>query len=182
MGTSKQLFAFRGESLIRHAAKVALESFCDRVVVVVGSHASEMRQELDDLRVTVVENENWQSGMSSSIRAGLEAITTDDCDGVVIALCDQPFVTANLLNELIETHRNTGKPIVASSYGATIGVPAFFSRELFPELKSLSADEGARRIIAAQPESVATITFPEGAIDIDTRQDYERAKTKITSG
>ena len=169
LGTPKQLVVFRGETLVRRAAKAALESVCDRVVVVVGNQAQQVRHEIDDLPVLVVENENWQSGMSTSIRAGLARISSED--GVVITLCDQPFVTAAVLNELISTHRKTGRAIVASTYGTTRGVPAFFAPELFNELASLTKDEGARRIIASHPEKVATVEFPQGAIDIDTPQD-----------
>ena len=167
LGAPKQLLEFHGETLVRRAAKAALESVCDRVVVVVGSH--EMRHEIDDLPVSIVENKNWKSGISSSIRAGLEQISSQD--GVVITLCDQPFMTAAVLNELISTHRQTGRAIVASTYGTTRGVPAFFAPELFNELASLTKDEGARRIIASHPEKVATVEFPQGAIDIDTPQD-----------
>jgi len=140
-------------------------------VVVIGNHAQQVRHEIDDLPVSVVENENWQSGMSTSIRAGLEQ--TSSQDGVVITLCDQPLMTAAILNELISTHRKTRRAIVASTYGTTRGVPAFFAPELFNELASLTKDEGARRIIASHPEKVATVEFPEGFIDIDTPQDYE---------
>lgn len=172
LGTPKQLLTFRGETLMRRAAKAALESVCDRVVVVVGNHAQQMRQEINDLPVLVVENENWRSGISSSIRAGLEQISSPD--GVVITLCDQPFMTAAVLNELISTHRKTHRAIVASTYGTTRGVPAFFARELFNELASLTKDEGARRIIASHPEKLATVEFPQGAIDIDTPEDHAR--------
>ena len=89
-------------------------------------------------------------------------------------LCDQPFATAEVLNELINTQRATGKPIVASTYGTTRGVPALFTHQLFSELMSLTADEGARRIISAHPENVATISFTQGAIDIDTPLDHQR--------
>jgi len=150
----------------------ALESVCDRVVVVVGNQAQQMHREIGDLPLSVVENENWQSGISSSIRAGLEQISSQD--GVVIRLCDQPFMTAAVLNELIDTHRKTYRAIVASTYGTTRGVPAFFAPELFNELASLTKDEGARRIIASHPEKVATVEFPQGAIDVDTPEDHKR--------
>ena len=88
-------------------------------------------------------------------------------------LCDQPFVTADILNDLVTTQRLTGKSIVASIYGTTRGVPALFSRNFFDELMSLAADEGARRTIASHPRDVATIIFPRGAIDIDTPRDHE---------
>jgi molybdenum cofactor cytidylyltransferase len=174
LGHPKQLVRYRGETLIRRAARTALESSCDQVVVVIGSSSEQMRRELDGLPVRLVENQDWQSGMSSSIRAGLEELRSDDPDGVVIMLCDQPLVTADLLNNLIRTHRETGKPIVASSYAGARGVPAFFSKELITDLASLTADEGARRIISKHPELVATITFAQGEFDIDTPADHER--------
>ncbi len=172
LGVPKQLLEFRGETLVRRAAKAALESVCDRVVVVVGNHAQQMRQEIGDLPVCVVENENWQAGISSSIRTGLEQIRSPG--GVVITLCDQPLMTSAVLNELISTHCKTRRAIVASTYGTTRGVPAFFAPELFNELASLTKDEGARQIIASHPEKVATIEFPQGAVDIDTPEDRER--------
>jgi molybdenum cofactor cytidylyltransferase len=177
LGTPKQLLKFRGETLVRRAAKAALKSVCDRVVVVVGNHAQQMRQEVDDLPVSVVENENWQSGISTSIRAGLERISSED--GVVITLCDQPFMTAAVLNELVSTHHQTRLAIVASTYGTARGVPAFFAPELFNELASLTKDEGARRIIASHPEKVATVEFPQGAIDIDTPEDRDRLMSQL---
>lgn len=176
MGSPKQLLPYGGQTLIRRAAQAAVASNCDRVAVVIGSDAPQMMRELEDLPVSVVENRNWQTGMSSSIRAGLDDLCRHELDGVLLMLCDQPFVTAAILNDLVNTHRKTGKPIVASSYETTKGVPAFFHRDLFTELTSLSADEGARRIIAKHPELVATINFPEGAIDIDTPHDHQKAQ------
>lgn len=175
MGRPKQLLPYRGQSLVRHAASAALGSIADRVVVVIGSYADEIRNELDGLPLSIVENPSWQAGMSSSIQAGLqELLSADQIESVIIMLCDQPFATAHVLNELFDTHRATGKPIVASTYGQTRGVPALFNRELFSELMSLTADEGARRIISAHPGDVATISFAQGAVDIDTPLDHQR--------
>ena len=175
MGSPKQLLPYRGRSLVRHAAKAALGSIVDHVVVVIGSNADEVRNELDGLQLSIVENPGWQAGMSSSVRAGLQELSSaDQIESVIIMLCDQPFATADVLNELVDTHRATGKPIVASTYGTTRGVPALFTRELFNELMSLTADEGARRIVSTHPEDVATISFAQGAIDIDTPLDHQR--------
>jgi len=175
MGSPKQLLPYRGRSLVRHAADAALESVADRVVVVLGGYADEVRNELKHLPVSIVENHSWQTGMSSSIRAGLqELLSADQIELVIIMLCDQPYVTADVLNKLVETQRATSKPIVASTYGTIRGVPALFARELLDELNSLTADEGARRIISAHPEHVATISFAQGAVDIDTPLDHQR--------
>ena len=167
LGSPKQLLRYGGQTLIRGAATAAVESNCDRVVIVIGSRAGEMKCELEDLPVSIVENPEWQSGMSSSIRAGLREVPGNDA--VLIMLCDQPFVTAAVLDNLIDTYHKTGMPIVASDYGAIRGVPALFSKELFGELRALTADEGARRIIARHPEVTATIEFADGAVDIDTK-------------
>jgi len=179
MGAPKQLLRYRGQSLLRRAAGTAVKTKSERVVVVVGRDAQQMRDELAGLPVSVVENADWHTGMGSSIRSGMAALEKDDLDGVVLMLCDQPFVTARTLKKLVTTHLKTGKPIVASVYENTKGVPAFFSRELFEELKSLTADEGARRVIVAHPQSVATVAFAQGAFDVDTPHEYELLRTRI---
>ena len=172
LGSPKQLLRYGEETLIRRAANAAVASQCDRVEIVIGSRAQEMRRELEGLLVSIVENPDWQSGMSSSIRVGIEEVSDDDA--ALIMLCDQPFVTTALLNSLIESYRRSGMPIVASDYGDVLGVPAVFSRGLFGELKSLVADEGARRIIAKYAEMVATIEFAGGRVDVDTSDDVRR--------
>ena len=175
MGSPKQLLPYRGTTLVRHAANAALESIADSVVVVIGGYADEVRNELDGLALSIVENPDWEAGMSSSIRVGLqELLSADQIEAAIIMLCDQPFATADVLNELVDTQRATGKPIVASTYETTRGVPALFTRELFSALMSLTAGEGARRIISAHPENVATISFAQGAVDIDTPLDHQR--------
>lgn len=93
---------------------------------------------------------------------------------MVILLCDQPFVSAALVHQLIEVYQRTGKPIVASEYANTVGVPALFSHVLFPVLMTLPADRGARYVIQNRVQSVARVPFPLGAIDIDTPSDYEQ--------
>ncbi len=178
MGTPKQLLLHGGRTFLRRSAATALASACHPVVVVLGAHAEQVQGELDRLPVLIVENRQWEEGMSSSIRVGLEALVAggDEVDGAVIMLCDQPFVTVGVINELVETYRQTGKLIVASGYGEACGVPVLFSNELFVEIAALEGTQGAKLIIANHPFDVATVCFPEGAIDVDTPQDYERLR------
>src|SRR5258705_9789332 len=175
MGKPKQLLLHRGQTLLRSAVETAVASLCRPIVVVIGAHAELVKEELEHLPILVVENREWEKGMSSSIRIGLDALV-DTCaklDGVVIMLCDQPFVTAGVINSLVEAHRKTGKIIVTSSYRETRGVPAFFSRQLFGEIAALESNEGARQVIANHSDAVAAIYFPEGTVDVDTPGDYE---------
>ncbi|MDQ3682203.1 MAG: NTP transferase domain-containing protein, partial [Bacteroidota bacterium] len=84
-----------------------------------------------------------------------------------------PYVSAFLLNKLIATQKNTGKPIVTSQYENTFGPPALFYKTIFPELLKLKGDAGARKIVAQQSNNVATVLFTQGNIDIDTEADYK---------
>lgn len=88
-------------------------------------------------------------------------------------VCDQPYVTSALLNNLMIVHQKTRKHIVACSYENTFGTPVFFHKTLFPELLQLKGDVGARGLIRQHPDEVGTVLFPEGKIDIDTNADYK---------
>ncbi len=174
LGQAKQLLPFRGQSLVRGAACVAIEAGCQPIVIVVGRDREQITTELSDLPATILPNENWQSGIGTSIRVGAEALA-HDCDGIVILACDQPFVDSALIHQLIAAHEETQKPMAASAYAATLGVPALFARAVFPKLISLGDEEGAKVLLLSRPGDVALVNFPNGGIDIDTPEDYKRA-------
>ena len=108
--------------------------------------------------------------MASSIRLGIE--DSLNADAVILMVCDQPFITSDILNNLIETYSNSGRGIVACSYDNTFGPPVLFSKKYFPELLQLKGDIGARKIIDQHFVDVALVDFPRGSIDIDTEADY----------
>ena len=176
MGTPKQLLAYRGCSFIRHMAEVAIASVCQPIVVVLGANAEQIKPEISQLPVQIVENQQWAEGMSASIRVGLEALlaVNQNLEAVAIALCDQPFVSPQTLDRIVEAFHSTGKPIIASEYAGTLGVPVLFSRSLFSELMALKSNEGAKQLIKKHIHEVFSVPFPEGSIDIDTPTDYEQ--------
>jgi molybdenum cofactor cytidylyltransferase len=155
---------------------VALEVNCGPVMVVTGAKSAEIRNALKGLPVEVTENMDWEEGMASSLRKGLQAMLErhSETDGIIFMVCDQPFVTKSVLLCLIETQEKTGKAVTASSYGGHAGTPALFHRVFFEKLMSLKGDKGARTLIGSHPDEVAVVPFEEGAIDIDTKEDYER--------
>lgn len=177
LGTPKQLLAFQGKTLLRRAAETALASVCRPVVVVLGAEAGRLREELHGLAVAVVENEDWAGGMGTSLRAGLDVLLAqdDETDGVVVCLCDQPLLSPQVLDALVAACRQTGRPIAACEYGGTVGVPALFSRALFPELRTLT--EGAKPLLRRHSAQIAVVPFPGGVMDIDTREDAARHLT-----
>lgn len=175
-GSPKQLLSFNGKSLLKHSVSEAINSNAGCVVVVVGANADLLLPEIDESKVVVIENKEWQEGLASSLRTGLNKFLeiTPQADAAIFMVCDQPFVDAVVLNEIIKKHEETGKPLVASSYGKTIGTPALFHKSLFKELLQLKGDTGAKNIIQQHTEEMDTILFPMGSIDIDRKGDYEK--------
>jgi molybdenum cofactor cytidylyltransferase len=106
------------------------------------------------------------------VRAGLEAIE-EEVDAVIFVPCDQPALDAAMLDSLIAAHEKSGKPIVVSAYGGAWGAPMLVAGRFWPELKALKGDRGAQPVAYAHPDEVESVPFPEGACDIDTREDYE---------
>lgn len=176
MGRPKQLLHFQGRTLLRGAVLAALGGGCRPVVVVTGAHAELSRSELRGLGVREAFNEVWETGMASSVRAGLAALLEEDAGvgAVVLLLCDQPFVTGEVVAALVEAHRETGSPLVASRYGEGRGVPALFARPLFAELARLEGAAGARQVIARHADAAHFVDFRAGAVDVDTPEDYSR--------
>jgi molybdenum cofactor cytidylyltransferase len=175
LGKPKQLIELRGKTLLRRVVDAVTEANCSPTVVITGIHQAELRNELRTTEALVLENQNWRRGMGTSIRAGVQHLIENeiDVDGVLLLLCDQPFVNADTIRNLIRLHEETKKSIVASHYAGTLGVPTLFDRSLFRELLSLSDQAGAKSIILKNRARVTQFAFPEGAIDIDTWEDLE---------
>ena len=176
MGSPKQILQYRGESLLRRAALAALGAGCSPVIVVTGAHAELSRRELEGLDVREVLNPDWETGMASSINAGIEGLLREDPDAsaAVLMLCDQPHVTAGVVSSLLSAHRATPSPVIASAYGGSFGVPALFSRPLFDELARLEGGAGAKHVIQRYASEAHFLPFQDGEVDVDTRDDFSR--------
>ncbi len=164
------------ESLLRHAARVAVEAALRPVVVVLGADAGVLAPQIADLGVHSIAHSGWERGIGSSIKAGVEGVRAlaPTIDGVIIAVCDQPHLSTAVLSALGRAYRGSSAAIVASGYAGTSGVPALFDRSVFAELHALGDRDGAKRLIALDPERTRTVPFPLGAVDIDTSEAYER--------
>jgi len=175
-GQPKQLIRFRGKSLVRRIIDAACEAGCSPVVVVIGSKDEKLQHELDRTGAVTVQNQQWQRGIGSSIRCGIQGLinSSPDVEASVLLVCDQPAVDTRVIQRLIALRETTGKTIVASSYADTLGVPALFERSVFGELLSLGDAAGAKSIVLRSRERVASLSFPEGQIDIDTWEDWEK--------
>lgn len=176
LGNPKQLLSFDGNTLLARVANTACESGLKPVIAVLGANDDKISATLNIPGLMVVKNDEWKEGMASSIRTGLSCMLklSPQVDGVIVLVCDQPYLNQDLIKALIEAQRDAGKPAAAASYGGKLGTPALFHKSLFPELMSLSGDTGARKILDKMREDVVAIDFEMGVVDIDTQEDYER--------
>lgn len=174
-GQPKQLLTHNGKTLIRQIADAALSVQTNPVITVLGANYDQIQPELVHLPLHVVLNPNWPEGMASSLRVGLKALIDEPVDAFLVVLTDQPYVTADLLQQLITTQQQTGRGIVACRYGegGHLGVPAIFDIRYSSEFIQLSGDMGARKLIKQYAGDCAEIPFPLAAIDLDTWQDVE---------
>ncbi|MCW5314605.1 NTP transferase domain-containing protein [Nostoc sp. KVJ3] len=176
MGRPKQLLFYQGQSFVHHIAEIAIASVCKPVIVVLGANAEQIYPEIKQLPIQVVHNLDWACGMSASIKSGIELLNNlpQKIDAVVIALCDQPFVSPQIINQLVDAYYSSQKPIIACEYAGILGVPALFSQRFFSELAALKEASGAKRFINNNLNEVFSIPFPLGDIDVDTPKDYEQ--------
>lgn len=174
LGKPKQQLLYNGKSLLQHAVQVATESGCIPIRVVVGANADLLDLPEESDIVQVITNPEWEEGMASSIRYGLTSLIKSNAhlESVIIMACDQPFVTPELLQQLIQKHLLTQQPIIACAYQDTLGVPALFHQTFFTHLLALQGQSGAKKLFLSHPEAVANVPFALGHIDIDTPSDY----------
>ncbi|HZO25958.1 MAG TPA: NTP transferase domain-containing protein [Chloroflexota bacterium] len=179
MGRPKQLLQYEGKSLVRRAAEAAVKSKARQTVVVTGAGSAAVDAELAGLAVLLVHNAEYADGMSTSLRAGLRAVRPE-VDAVVVLLADQPFVTSEVVDALIDLHEKTGAKIVRPRYGDQPGNPVLWDHSVFAELMEQQGDQGGRSLLQKYASNVAWVELPDlgQQTDVDTPEAY----SKLTGG
>src|SRR5580658_2100259 len=156
MGEAKQLLEIGGRPLIARAVDAALDSLARPVVVVLGANSGRVLAPVAERGIIAAHNPDWETGLSSSIRVGLAALLGAEpaLDAVLVAPCDQPALSKEVILRLVAAHRLSGR-ISAAHYGGRNGAPAIFGRGDFAALSGLSGDEGARRLLNSEPDRVS---------------------------
>ncbi|MBK9255069.1 MAG: nucleotidyltransferase family protein [Saprospiraceae bacterium] len=174
LGTPKQLLMYRGKTLMQHTIDqtqtLGLDTF-----IVLGAFSEQIISQINTYDAKVVINKNWNEGLASSIRCGLEQVlqSNPDTEAVILILCDQPFLTIEILQQILEKYHDSSLPIVHCNYGEASGPPTLFHRSLFPYLMELKDHEGAKKVVNKYPADVALVDFADGKFDIDTLADYQ---------
>lgn len=169
LGGPKALVEVEGEPLVRRGIRLLADGGCDPVVVVVGAQGEDVRALVDGTEV--VEAADWDTGMGASLRAGLEHLTTlPAVQSCVVALVDQPLVTAEVVERLLAT----GGTAAVATYDGRPRNPVLLDRSVWPGVCSAAVgDEGARGWLRAHPELVTAVDCTDvGAPDdVDTPAD-----------
>lgn len=176
MQQPKQLLDWHGRALVHVVAEYALDAGLAPVLVVTGAAQQQVEMALVDLPIQFVHNPDYVKGQSSSLHAGVTALP-DSTAAVLILLGDQPFVSAAVMRRIVQHWQAGAGPIIAPVYAGQRGNPVLFERIVFPELLTVSGDQGARQILMLQPERVAYVYFDDARplMDIDTPQEYAHA-------
>lgn len=175
LGRPKQLLPLQGEPLLRFTLQRILATCLDIVYVVLGHRSSEIAAAIDDLPVRIVENPDAEQGQSTSVLAGLRAVTHNRPDAVMFLLGDQPQVDPAVVNALITRWHDTHSSVVAPRYADGVGNPILFGRDVLHEFMTLSGDTGARAIVRAHQQAgdISLIDINSVAPrDVDTNADY----------
>jgi molybdenum cofactor cytidylyltransferase len=171
-GGRKQLALVEGKPLVRHALESLAPLFADDLYIVLGGFRDEIRPQVEDL-AQVISHADWREGLGSSIARGVGEIEARGrYAGIMIALADQPRLTADDFAQLVE--RFDGDRIVAAHYAGSPGVPAIFPTAAFKDLKRLHGDRGAKSMLLDLNREIDTVPLAAAATDIDTEADIGR--------
>jgi molybdenum cofactor cytidylyltransferase len=173
MGQPKQLMDWHGKPFVRAVAETALAAGLAPVVVVSGQAHSGVEQALDGLPVTLVHNPGWMGGQGTSVAVGVKALPPQ-VGSAVFLLADQPQVSAQVIERLVESHAGSLAPITAPEIGGKRANPVIFDRRLFAELAELSGEAGGRAVFARHPVSLLPWDDDRLLMDVDTPEDYAR--------
>lgn len=171
MGRPKMLLPYRAGTVLSSAVAPHLEAGVGRVIVVLGHGDDEVRSAAGlpaDPRLITVVNLDWAEGMASSIRRGLEEC--GEAHAVLLALGDQPGVDAARVKALLAAWTPDVR-LVVPVHRDRGSHPVLFARSLFPELRDLRGDVGAREVVRRHWAEAVLVPAPALA-DVDTQEDY----------
>ena len=181
MGRRNKLLAeIDGVPMVRRPVEQALASQAASVLVVTGHEPERIRAALEDLDIAFAHNPDYANGLSGSLKAGVAALG-GDADGVVVLLGDMPRVTARHIDRLIAAFNPLeGRAVCVPTYSGKRGNPVLFARALFPEVRGIAGDVGARHLIGQHEDELAEVAMDDDAIFVDV--DTPEALTAIAGG
>jgi molybdenum cofactor cytidylyltransferase len=179
MGTNKLLADLDGKPLIRHSVDMLLASMVDDVIVVTGNAAEDIRNALDGLTVTFVHNPQFAEGLSTSLKIGLNAVSSD-ADGVLIYLGDMPLIEVQTVNQVVSAFSvSVHHTICVPTHEGIRGNPVLWGRQHFKALGGLMGDHGGKRLMDSLGSEILEVAVLSKAIllDVDTPEALQEIKS-----
>lgn len=176
MGTDKALLTYRGRTFLETIVGALREAGVERVVVVLGHHAEDIRRATSLVDAEVVVNQDYRRGQTSSLQTGLRALEGTAVEGVLLCLVDHPLISADTVRALIANFRHSGAPVVIPAFQDRHGHPVLIGQTLFAELNSLSPEEGANTVIRKYRDATqfVEVNDPGILLDVDDPETYRR--------
>ncbi|MFP3976038.1 MAG: nucleotidyltransferase family protein [Chloroflexota bacterium] len=173
MGRPKQILPLQTTTILGQVIENVQKSNIDEVVLVLGHQAAQIANQVRAESVQVAINPEFRQGMSSSIKCGLRVVSRET-KAVMIVLGDQPWIDAEIINHLIEEHKNSDIGITVPTHKGVRGNPVTFDMKYKHDLMHLKGDVGGKHIVERHPEDVLEIEIDSQSIieDIDTESDY----------
>jgi molybdenum cofactor cytidylyltransferase len=177
-GSPKQLARWHNSTFLEQVVDTALQSQVAPVVVVLGAAADQCRRLLVGRPAEIVMNPDWSMGQSTSLKAGLNKLPAG-ISSVVFLLVDQPAISPDVVNALVQRHQETLAPVVWPEYNGQRGNPVLFDRSLFPALTALRGDTGGRPLLQSYAQNAERVAVNNPAIlsDIDRPEDADRQRS-----
>ena len=175
MGATKQLLPFKGKPVLEHVINNARLSTLHEIIVVLGHNADKIQLCVDLSHTITVYNDIYMRGQSTSVIKGLEQVSSE-CDAVMFLLADQPLVTSDIINSIINAFNADIKPIMIPYYENRRGNPVIIDKSMFHDLKSLSGDTGPRVLFKNKKFFISKVAIGDNSIlfDVDTKDDYKK--------
>jgi molybdenum cofactor cytidylyltransferase len=179
MGSNKLLFELEGESVLRRAAKRALAGGLSPLVVVLGHESDKAARELEGLPCEWALNPLYEQGINSSLKSGIMAVQGFKATAALVMLADMPFVTSEMIAEMIARYRTTEAPLVISNYDGINAPPMVYDRSLFTELLMMTGEGCGRQVVKRHKSEAEVLPWPVAALaDLDVPEDYARVKSE----
>jgi molybdenum cofactor cytidylyltransferase/nicotine blue oxidoreductase len=163
----KALVEYEGSLLVERAVWTAKE-VCEPVLVVLGAQAVDVWRQADLDGATVLANKDWETGMASSLRTGLDGLRgwPGRIDAALLLLVDMPGMTADALRRVAA--EAAPDALAVATYDGVRGHPVLIGREHWAGVAATATgDEGARRYLAAHDVTEVDCTGLADPTDLD---------------
>ena len=177
MGRPKALLPIDGQTFIERIVGALKQGGVERIVVVLGFNAEELRRQIEHLPVEILVNPDYQRGQLSSLQVAVRHLqAATDCDGMMVHLVDHPYIDPKLVDVMLRRFDESKFFIVVPRHQGKRGHPVIFSRALFDELLNAPLDQGAKAVVNAHRDETLEIDTDDVGItlDIDTPELYRQ--------